>query len=61
MGQHQVQCGIVLHERMVLVVPNELHHRAEGERVGEAVLPVAMVNLNQLVVAVLPEKREEAK
>lgn len=26
MGEHQVQCGIVLHQWMVLIVPNELDH-----------------------------------
>lgn len=56
MGEHQVQCGIVFHQRMVLIVPNELHYRSECEWVREAVLPVMMVNLDQLVVPVFPEK-----
>lgn len=46
MGEHQVQCGVVLHQRMVLIVPNELHYRREGEGVREAVLPIAVVNLD---------------
>lgn len=46
---------------MMLVVPNELHHRGERERVREAVLPVVVVNLDQLVVPVFPEKMDEAE
>lgn len=61
MGEHQVQRGVVLHQRMMLVVPNELHHRGERERVREAVLPVVVVNLDQLVVPVFPEKTDEAE
>lgn len=26
MGEHQVQCGVIFHQRMVLIVPNELHN-----------------------------------
>lgn len=39
---------------MVLVVPDELHHRRERERVREAVFPISVVDLDQLVVSVFP-------
>lgn len=61
MGEHQVQRGVVLHQRVVLIVPDELHHRSEREGVGEAVLPIAVVDLYQLVVPVLPEKSKESR
>lgn len=55
-GVHEfdVQLGVVLSQGLVSVVADELHHRAEGQRVGEAVLPVSMVDLDQLVVPSLP-------
>lgn len=34
---------------------DELRHRAEGQRVGEAVLSLSMEDLYQLVVASFPE------
>lgn len=46
MHEHQVQHGVVLHQRVVLVVPDELHHRREREGVREAVLPVTVVDLD---------------
>ena len=46
--------GVVLGQRLVPVVADELHHRAEGQRVREAVLPVAVVDLDQLVVSPFP-------
>lgn len=55
-GEHQVQCGIVLHQWMVLIMPNELDHWSEREGVREAVLAVPVVDLDQLVVPVFPEK-----
>lgn len=55
-GEHEVQCGVVFHQRMVLIVPNELHYRGEREGVREAVLPITVVNLDQLVVPFFPEK-----
>lgn len=57
-GVHEfdVQLGVVLSQRLVSVVADELHHRAERQRVGEAVLPVSMVDLYQLVVSPFPEK-----
>lgn len=58
MSQLYVQCGVVLHQRMVLIVPDELHHRCECQRVREAVLSIAMVNLDQFVVPVFPESDE---
>lgn len=61
MGEHQVQRGVVLHQRVVLIVPDELHHRSEREGVGEAVLPIAVVDLYQLVVPVLPEKSQTSR
>lgn len=54
MGEHQVQRGVIFHQRMVLIVPNELHYRSKCEGVGEAVLPIVVVNLDQLVVPVFP-------
>lgn len=53
-GQHQVQHRVVLYQRVVLVVPDELHHGGKREGVREAILPVTVVNLNQLVVPILP-------
>lgn len=29
--EHDVKHSVVLHQRMVLVVPDELHHGAEGQ------------------------------
>lgn len=60
MSQRYVQCGVVLHQRVVLIVPDELHHRCECQRVREAVLPIAVVNLDQFVVPVFPESDEHA-
>lgn len=36
------------------VVGNEVHNRAEGEWFREAVVPVAVEDLNQLVVPAFP-------
>lgn len=60
-GVHEfdVQLGVVLSQRLVSVVADELYHRAERQGVGEAVLPVAMVDLDQLVVASFPECEEK--
>lgn len=55
MSQLYVQCGVVLHQRMVLIVPDELYHRCECQWVREAILPIAMVNLDQFVVSFFPE------
>lgn len=55
--QLDVQLGVVLGQRLVAVVVDELHHRAEGQRVREAVLPLPMEDLDQLVVASLPAGR----
>ena len=55
--EHQVQHGVVLHQRVVLVVPDELHHRAKGQGVREAVFPIAVVDFDEFVVAVFPGKR----
>lgn len=52
--QLDVQFGVVLSQRLVAVVVDELHHRAKGERVGEAVLSLPMEDLYQLVVASFP-------
>lgn len=49
-----VQLGVVLGQRLVAIVADELHHRAEGEGVREAVLAVPMVDLYQLVVPTFP-------
>lgn len=62
-GVHEfdIQFGVVLSQRLVSVVADELHHWAERQRVGEAVLPVPMVDLYQLVVAPFPEHKEKIK
>lgn len=59
-GVHEldVQLGVVLGQRLMPVVADELHHRAEGQRVREAVLAVAVVDLYQLVVPPFPEKTQ---
>lgn len=49
-----VQLGVVLGQRLVAVVIDELHHRQEGERLREAVPPLSVVNLYQLVVPPFP-------
>ena len=59
--QLDVQLGVVLGQRLVAVVVDELHHRAKGQRVREAVLPVAVEDLDQLVVAAFPADRKEGK
>lgn len=58
-GVHEfdVQLGVVLSQRLVSVVVDELHHRAERQRVREAVLPVPMVDLYQLVVSPFPGRK----
>lgn len=46
------------------VVINELHYRQEGERLGEAIAPLSVVNLYQLVVPSFPaggDKGEKRK
>ena len=57
MGEHQIQCGVVFHQWMVLIVPDELHHGSEREGVREAVFPIVVVNFDQLVVPVFPVKQ----
>lgn len=49
-----VQLGVVLSQRLVAIVVDELHNRAEGQRVREAVLPIPVEYLNELVVAPFP-------
>lgn len=56
--QLDVQFGVVLGEGLVAVMVDELHHRAEGQRVGKAVLPLAVEDLYQLIVASFPESGE---
>lgn len=62
-GVHEfdVQLGVVLSQRLVSVVADELHHRVERQGVREAVLPVPMVDLYQLVVAPFPEQEKKKK
>lgn len=59
-GVHEfdVQLGVVLSQRLVSVVADELHHRAKRQGVGEAVLPVSMVDLYQLIVSPFPEDQQ---
>lgn len=54
--QLDVQFWVVLGEGFVAVMVDQLHHRAEGQRVGEAVLPLPMEDLDQFVVASFPEE-----
>lgn len=56
-----VQLGVVLGQGIVAVVVDELHHRGEGERLGEAIATAPVADLYQLVVASFPvvEKRCE--
>lgn len=46
-GVHEldVQFRVVLSQRLVSVVTDELHHRTEGKRVRETVLAITMVDL----------------
>lgn len=53
--QLDIQLGVVLGQRLVAVMVDELHHGAEGQRVGEAVLSLPVEDLYQLVVASFPE------
>lgn len=41
----RVQFGIVLGQGLMAIVIDELHHRQEGKRLGEAVPPLSVVNL----------------
>lgn len=50
-----IQLGVVLSQRLVPVVADEFHYGAEGQGVGEAVLPISVVDLYQLVIASFPE------
>ena len=62
--QLDVKLGVVLGQRLVVVVVDELHNGAEGQRIREAVLPITVEDLDQLVVAAFPadgEKRHMAK
>ena len=57
-GVHQpdVQLGVVLGQGLVAIVVDELHHRAERQRVREAVLSVPVEDFDQLVIASFPVK-----
>lgn len=44
--QLHVQFGVVLRQRLVAIVVDELHHGAEGERVREPILPIPMKYLD---------------
>lgn len=59
--QLDVQFGVVLGQRLVSVMVDQLHHRAEGQGVGEAVLPLPMEDLYQLVVASFPAGDERTE
>lgn len=41
----RVQFSIVLGQGLMAIVIDELHHREEGKRLGEAVPPLSVVNL----------------
>lgn len=49
-----VQFAVVLGQRLVAIVIDELHHGQEGKRLREAVPPVSVVNLYKLVVPPFP-------
>lgn len=50
----RVQFGVVLGQRLMAVVGDEIHHGAEGQRLREAIVPVTVENFNQLVVPAFP-------
>ena len=54
--QLDVQLRVVLGQGLVAVVVDQLHHRAERQRVREAVLSVPMEDFDQLVIASFPVK-----
>lgn len=49
-----VQLAVVLLQAVVSVVSHQLHHRAEAQRLREAVAAAPVVDLDQLVVPSLP-------
>lgn len=52
--QLDIELGVVLRQRLVAVVVDELNDGAEGQRVRKAVLPIPMEYLNELVVSSFP-------
>lgn len=52
--QPRVQLGVVLGERLVPVMRDELHHRAKSQGLRETVLPFPVKDLDQLVIASFP-------
>lgn len=59
--QLHVQLGVVLRQRLVSIVVDELDDGAEGQRVREPVLPIPVEYLNELVVSPFPVARREEK
>ena len=49
-----VQLAVVLGQRLVSVVADQLHHRAEGQRLRETVLPVSVVDPYQFIIPPFP-------
>lgn len=52
--QASVQLGVVLGQWLMPVVVDELHHREKSKRFWEAILPPAVKNLDQFVIASFP-------
>lgn len=53
-----VQFGIVLGQRPVLVILDEVHHRGEGQRLREANPPFFVEDLYQSVGTIFPASVE---
>lgn len=49
-----VQLGVVLSQGLMAVVGDEVHDGAEGERLREAIVPVSVEDLDQLIVSAFP-------
>lgn len=54
-----VQFGIVLGQGLMAIVIDELHHRQEGQGLREAVPPLSVVNLYELVIPSFPAEGDK--
>lgn len=52
--QASVQLGVVMGQWLMPVVVDELHHRKKSKRFWESILPPAVKNLDQFVIASFP-------
>lgn len=53
-SQRDIQGAVVLDQAPMPVVRYQLRHRAEGQRLGEAKLPILMVDPDEFVGAIAP-------